>query len=252
MSRLRQRTFAFEEGNRIFEKARELDAKGVDRFSSQYAPNVNRFLMDEEPLLASLWRHSFDNEPGIKVTAGEIWSVVGAGIPLGWAPLIFLPLAILYHYLIGWGKRGLAPYLCQGCGMIVCQKCHSDPRLEGMCNVCYQALYHRESIPREGRHLQMRRMAKGQSTRARIATILNLFLPGMGFTLLKDSVFGRICLFWFILGSLVAAFWNTILPCPYPVWHTGGPEFLPLFMGGMVVAYLVIQILFIRKVRSKG
>ena len=121
----------------------------------------------------------------------------------------------------------------------------------GLCSPCYQALYQREHISKERRHGQIRKMARFQSRRSRRLLILNLLLPGLGFSLLEEKPRGLLILFGFFFCMLLTGFWGNMLPVPMTVWETGGSAGSILAVLLLIPVYVVIQRKFLTKIRAR-
>ena len=120
-----------------------------------------------------------------------------------------------------------------------------------MCNPCYQALYERDTIPRDRRGQQVRRMVRWEVNRAKILFGLNIILPGVGFSLRDNRITGVLCVLGFFLLALATVFWNTILPLPFPVWETAKTSINLPFAVVLILGYLGIQVYFYTQLRSR-
>ena len=121
----------------------------------------------------------------------------------------------------------------------------------GLCSPCYQALYQREHISKERRHGQIRKMARFQSRRSRRLLVLNLLLPGLGFSLLDERPRGVLILFGFFFFLLLTGFWGNMLPVPMTVWETGGSALRILSVLLPIPLYVVIQKKFVTTIRAR-
>ena len=251
LSQLLRREFAFLKGAEEYHTARRIDAERVDYFTYIHSPNPNRFFMDEEPGESALWRHALYHDPETERAAEDVWRSTAAGIPLRQTPWVFLALAAVYVLFAARRRSGQEPFACSGCGQIVCGKCDAGAEVGGLCSPCYQALYQRENISKERRHGQIRKMARYQSRRSRRLLILNLLMPGLGFSLLEEKPRGMLVLFGFVFLALVTGFWSNMLPVPMTVWETGGSGWRSLFVLLLLVLYIVIQKRFVAKIRAR-
>jgi tetratricopeptide (TPR) repeat protein len=251
LSQLLRREFSFLRGAQEYQKARKIDAERVDYFTYIHSPNPNRFFMDEEPGTLALWRHAFYLGPETERAADDVWNSTAAGIPLQQAPWVFLSLTGVYVLLVSRRRSGQEPFACSGCGKIVCAKCDLGAEVGGLCSPCYQALYQRENISKERRHGQIRKMARHQSRRSRRLLLLNLLLPGIGFSLLEEKPRGILILVGFFFVVLVSGFWGNMLPVPMTVWETGGSILRFLFIPLLIGLYVAIQQRFVSKIRAR-
>jgi len=251
LSQLLRMEFSFLRGAQEFQAARKIDAKRVDYFIYIHSENPNRFFMDEEPPKIALWNYASYRDSETDRAAGDLWRSTAAGIPLEQTPWVFLVLIGVYVLFVSRRRRGQEPFGCSACGQIVCGKCDTGAEVGGLCSPCYQALYQRENIPRERRHEQIRKMARFQSRRSRRLLILNLLLPGVGFSLLEERPQGTLILFGFLLLTLVGMFWSAMLPVPMTVWETGFSVLRILSIVLLIVLYVVVQHRFLAKVRAR-
>ena len=251
MSQLLRREFAFLKGAQEYQTARRIDAERVDYFTYIHSPNPNRFFMDEEPRKGALWRHAFYRDTETERAADDVWRSTAAGIPLQQATWVFLALTGVYVLFVTRRRSGQEPFACSGCGQIVCGKCDTGAEVRGLCSPCYQALYQKENISKERRHGQMRKMARFQSRRSRRLLILNLFLPGLGFSLLEERPRGMLILFGFFFFILLTGFWGNMLPVPMTVWETGGSVWKVLAILLLIPLYVVIQRKFVTRIRAR-
>jgi len=250
LSQLLRREFSFIEGGRAFQEARRIDPGRVDYFAYIHSQNPNRFFMDEGPSRASCWQYALAGDGAHRKTAEDIWSLARSGVALAWAPWIFGFLTVAFLVQTRRRIERQKPVLCSGCGVIVCEKCQSGVATTKMCTQCYQALYTGKNIPRERRNQQIRKMARRRTGRVRRLVLMNLFLPGLGFSVHEDRIFGFFCLFLFLFLSLAAMSWNRLLPLPVVVWETAGATAHAEVLGGLLLFYLVVQLRFLWKLRS--
>jgi tetratricopeptide (TPR) repeat protein len=251
LSQLLRREFAFLKGADEYQWARKIDTERVDYFTYIHSPNPNRFFMDEEPRKTALWQHAFYSDPETERAADQVWRSTAAGIPLRQVPWVFLALAGVYVALAARRRSGLEPFACSGCGQIVCGKCDLGAEVGGLCSPCYQALYQRENISKERRHGQIRKMARYQSRRSRRLLILNLLVPGLGFSLVEDTPKGVLILLGFVFVGLVVGFWSSILPVPVTVWETEASVLRMLCFVMPIALYGFIQHKFVTKIRAR-
>ena len=94
-------------------------------------------------------------------------------------------------------------------------------------------------------------MARFQSRRSRRLLILNLLLPGLGFSLLEERPRGTWILFGFLFLVLVGMFWSAMLPVPMTVWETGVSVLRILSIVLLIVLYVLVQQKFLAKVRAR-
>jgi hypothetical protein len=251
LSQLLRMEFSFLRGAQEFQAARKIDAKKVDYFTYIHSPNPNRYFMDEEPPKMALWSYASYRDPETERVADDLWRSTAAGIPLRHTPWVFLVLIGVYVLFVSRPRGGQEPFACSACGQVVCGKCDKGAEVGGLCSPCYQALYQKENIPRERRHEQIRKMARFQSRRSRRLLILNLLLPGLGFSLLEESPRGALILFGLLFLVLVGMFWSAMLPVPMTVWETGGSVLRILSIVLLIVLYIVVQQRFFAKVRAR-
>lgn len=82
--------------------------------------------------------------------------------------------------------------------------------------------------------------------------MLNLLLPGLGFSLLEETSRGMLILFGFFLFLLLAGFWGNMLPVPMTVWETGGSLVTRVvWLLALVAIYAAIQQRFVTKLRAR-
>jgi tetratricopeptide (TPR) repeat protein len=251
MSQLLRREFSFLKGAQEYQRARRIDATRVDYFTYIHSPNPNRFFMDEEPRQGSLWRHAFYRNPKTERAADDVWRSTAAGIPLRQATWVFLALTGLYVVFVGRRRRGQEPFACTGCGQIVCGKCDTGAEVGGLCSPCYQALYQREHVSKDRRHGQIRKMARFQSRKTRRLLILNMLLPGLGFSLLEEKPRGMLILFGFFFSLVLIGLWSDMLPVPMTVWETGGSVLGMVAIVLLIPVYVVVQRKFMTKLRAR-
>jgi tetratricopeptide (TPR) repeat protein len=251
MSQLLRREFSFLKGAEEYQTARRIDAERVDYFTYIHSPNPNRFFMDEEPRKSALWRHAFYRDAETERAADDVWRSTAAGIPLRQATWVFLALTGVYVLFVARRRSGQEPFACSGCGQIVCGKCDRGAEVGGLCSPCYQALYQREHISKERRHGQIRKMARFQSRRSRRLLLLNLLLPGLGFSLLEEKPRGMLILFGFFFFLLLTGFWDNMLPVPMTVWETSGSVSRILSVLLLIPLYVVIQKKFVKTIRAR-
>jgi len=250
LSQLLRREFSFIEGGRAFQEARRIDPVRVDYFAYIHSLNANRFFMDESPSTASCWRYALEGDGEKGSTPAALWALAGSGVPLGWTPWIFGALAAAFLPL-AWNRRRLpVPMSCTGCGIIVCNKCHSGTAMTKMCTQCYQALYQGQSIPNERRNLQIRKMARSRASRFRRLLLLNALFPGLGFSVYEDRVSGFLMFFLFLFLALAGLFWDRLLPVPVVAWETPTPTSHFMIFSGLLILYVLVQARFFQKLRS--
>jgi tetratricopeptide (TPR) repeat protein len=251
LGQLLRREFSFLRGAQEFQAARKIDAKRVDYFAYIHSPNPNRYFIDEEPPKVALWSYASYRDPETERTADDLWRSTAAGIPLRQTPWVFLALIVVYVLFVSHRRSGQEPFACSACGQVVCGKCDKGAQVGGLCSPCYQALYQRENIPKERRREQIRKMARFQSRRSRRLLILNLLLPGLGFSLLEERPRGTLILFGFLFLVLVGMFWSAMLPVPMTVWETGVSVLRILSIVLLIVLYVLVQQKFFAKVRAR-
>ena len=81
--------------------------------------------------------------------------------------------------------------------------------------------------------------------------MLNLLLPGLGFSLLDERPRGVLILFGFFFFLLLTGFWGNMLPVPMTVWETGGSALRILSVLLPIPLYVVIQKKFVTTIRAR-
>jgi len=249
LSQLLRRDFDFIEGSREFEKARRIDPERVDYFAYIHTQNANRFFMDESPDTGSLWAYLMGDDSEVSPMTEALWVLAGTGIPVGWTPWVFVPLAAVFVVLMI-RRSGFEPFACSSCGVVICAKCQPGTRTAGICMPCYQSLYQKDQIVRERRNRQVRRMVLHQARRWRDLMAINLLFPGLGWSLLKERAMGMVLFFLFLFCTLMAIAWNRIFPSPWPIWETGQMNVAIGLGAVLLLAYLGIQVRFIQVLRA--
>jgi len=249
-SQLLRREFSFIEGGRVFQEARRIDPGRVDYFAYIHSLNANRFFMDEGPSRSSCWHYAFAAAGRGDPFAENLWALAGSGVPLDWAPWAFGGLAMAFLLLLGAGGGARRPVCCSGCGLVVCDKCHSGTAVTKMCTQCYQALYEGRVIPMERRSLQIRKMARHRSSRYRRLLLANVLFPGVGLSLCEERIHGMLYFLLFLFLALAGWGWRGILVSPVVVWEGGGAAVSLPILGGALLVYILAQVQFIRAIRA--
>lgn len=235
LSQVLRKEFLFFEGARAFQEARRLDPERVDAFVYIQSQQPNRFLMDVEPGVGSVWRHVLSPAMASDEVIRDLWRLASAGLPLEAGPWVFALFAGMYVLLVTRRRTGDEPFGCSGCGKVVCSRCQTGREVGGLCSPCYQALYQRREVSKDRRQEQIRRMAVHQASRSRRWMVLNIPFPGLGVYLAAGRPTGLLFLFGFLLALFAVIFWGAILPVPGPVWEEGGGV-VRWFLGALLVA----------------
>jgi tetratricopeptide (TPR) repeat protein len=228
------KTFISKKTDTEFQKARQLDSKLVDYYSSIDSPNMNRLVIDEVLSTPRLWRRFLSQLIGKEGLLFHLFKAWFENIPsrLGFLAPIFFLAFLIWMFKYAQAKRFLVR--CPMCGMPTYRIYLGPDGHEFICSKCSRMLLPKGKIlPRvaEKRSAEVHQFQRQSQFAGRF---LSLFFVGFGYLWREHFFKGLLLLFLFFIFILRFVYWNgVILPSvaqPSPIWSV-------ILWGGLFVLF---------------
>lgn len=169
LSQVSREMIDFSAGNEYFKSALSLDRIAVAEYSSLYARNPNRFVVDETLTDGDLWNYA-------KERSGKVATFGMTTIP---APLVTFTalLLILSLYVMNRRLKHRA-YRCKKCNTILCSRCEKRLIWGQLCPQCYGSLVKLDELDVKERVARLMSIYEKQRRRRNTLKILSFLLPG--------------------------------------------------------------------------
>jgi tetratricopeptide (TPR) repeat protein len=209
-----QETFLSRKIDKAFEKARQLDPKLVDYYSTIDSPNMNRLVIDEVLATSKLWRRFLTQYIGREGPLYRLFNAWFEKIP----SRTFLVPVLFLGFLIGMSRYSRAKRFftrCPMCGSPTYRfylgASDEEPDQELICFNCHRIFVQKEKLhPKitEKKSLQVRQFQKQNNF---ISKFLSFFFVGFGDLWKEHSLKGLFFLFIFFIFILRFIYWNGVM-----------------------------------------
>jgi tetratricopeptide (TPR) repeat protein len=217
-----QKTFISKKTDQAFQRARQLDSKLIDYYTSIDSSNMNRVVIDEVLSTSRLWQRILSQLIGREGLLFHLFRACFENIPsrIGFlSPIFFLGFLIgMYKYTQA--KRFLIK--CPMCGVPTYRIYLGPEGQEFICSKCSRILLPKGKIhPRivEKRSEEVRLFQKQNQFAGRF---LSLFFVGFGYLWREHPFKGLFFLLLFFIFILRFVYWNGVILAavaqPSPVW----------------------------------
>ncbi len=232
-----QKTFISKKTDQAFQKARQLDSKLIDYYSSIDSPNMNRFVIDEVLSTARLWRRvlsQFTGQEGLLFHLFKAWFET---IPsrIGFLAPIFFLVFLIGMYKYTQSKRSLLR--CPMCGTPTYRIYLGPEGQEFICSKCSRMLLPKGKIPPrilEKRSAEARRFQRENQFAAKF---LSLFFVGFGYLWREHPLKGLFFLFVFFIFILRFVYWNGVM---LPAITQPSPISSMVIWGGLFLFFYIL------------
>lgn len=241
LSQLYRESFRFDEGEKEYRKAKEIDSELLKFYSSIKGTSFNRCFIDESLRNWEIWKKALRHSKEREALAESVWAGFMKGIPLKRIPypLLFIFLGLItYHFL---ARKSLS-YYCIKCGKIVCKRCDGHRKEEGMCDQCYKVLIQLDGTSKDriDKILELRRF---QDKRNSILKVM-AFFPGLRDLYEGYLIKGMVFIFCFLGGAIWWFLWD-YLKTPFKIY--------PSILGPARLGFLLVFVsLYLYVVLVKG
>jgi tetratricopeptide (TPR) repeat protein len=248
-----QETFLSSKIDRAFQRARQLDPNLVDYYTNidlpNRPPNFNRLVIDEVLTPQRLWNRFLDQfigKEGFLFRLFKAWfEKIPTRVPF-LAPILFL------GFLIGMSrytrtKRFLTR--CPMCGSPTYRFYLGTSDQEFICFNCYRIFIQKEKLhPKivEKKSLQVRQFQKQNHL---ISRFLSFFFVGFGYLWREQTFKGLLFLFIFFTFILRFAYWNGVMPSPFPQLYSTLWRWIS--WGGLFVIFYILSIRQLYRLKPK-
>lgn len=240
LSRAYLSRYMFSESNESFNRAKELDAKRVDYFTTIYSEHANRMVVDLTIPLSVFWEKTFQPAEGEKLVSSYIWDRLFTGIPFRyWYAVLFIFLVFVCLVFINRSEFGFA-VSCEYCGVAVCRRCRRMIYENYLCKQCagiFKGKGEHTTSPKgkEGKMIQIEKYQKRSIT---IGKILSMILPGSGHLWSGHPFRGSVVLFSFFFVLLNLVYSNGLVVNPWQLSH--GRSYGDILILGSLLGILYI------------
>lgn len=237
LSIVSRETLEFEKGDEYFLSAQKLAPDAVSWFRTIFSKNPNRFVIDENLPMSTLWEYVFE----------KTHSTINFSIaPQNLTPAIALTIAILFYILNKYFKH--RAYRCKRCGKVLCTKCEKHVLWGRMCQQCYKSLIKIGELDAKERITILLAVYEHQKRRRSMIKIISFIMPGLGLIYAGNVLYGLFFL-WSFLFLLFLPISNWLFVPEMPGFsHTWLSMCSLLFMG---LVYITSNLITLRRL-SRG
>jgi tetratricopeptide (TPR) repeat protein len=189
LSEVSRETLDFEKGDEYFLSAQRLDRGAVSMFRTIFSRNPNRFVIDENLPMSTIWGYAEE-----KATKASIMGLLI--VPPAVMPVIALLMVILFYIFTGRFKH--TAYRCKRCGTIMCNKCEKRILWGHMCSQCYRSLIKLDELDAKERIARLLAVYEYQKRRRDIIKVISFIMPGSGQIYAGNVLYGLLFLWPFL------------------------------------------------------
>ncbi len=238
-----QETFLSGKTDKAFQKARQLDPKLVDYYTSIDPPNrpshPNRLVHDEVLTPQRLWNRllgQFIGKEGFLFRLFKAWfEKIPSRIPF-LAPILFL------GFLIGISRYSRAKRFltrCPMCGSPTYRFYLGTSEQDYICFNCHRIFVQKEKLHPEIVDKKSFQVSQFQKQDHLVGRFLSFFLVGFGY-LWREQIFrGIFFLFIFFIFILRFFYWRGVMPSPIPQLYSTILEWI--FWGGLFLIFYILS-----------
>lgn len=209
MSQAYREKLMFEEGEKRYHEAQDVDRKSTDAFTRVTAQNPGRPVVEGHLALKDLWKKAIDSNHG-QALAEVIWKALFGPLSLRISPLLAVAWLMGLFFKDSSRVRKRLPTTCQSCGRSICNRCQRQLFDFKVCNPCWSSLKIMRKRTEVSPHIR-------RGDRNYNAGLLLSFLPGGGHLYLRETFkgIGLVGAFFLLLGY---RFFGGIFH-PNLMWH---------------------------------
>ena len=235
-----QETLLSSEINKAFERARQLDPKLVDQYSTSEAMSMNRYVIDEVLTPGRLWKRymtQYIGREGLLFRLFKAWfERIPSRIPI-MAPILFL------GFMMGMSRYCRTKKFltrCPMCGSPTHRFYHGSSEQEFICFNCYRIFVQREKLYPTIADRKSIQVQQYQKQNQFVSKFLSVFLAGFGDLWQGYPFKGLLLLLIFFLFILRFVYWDGILPSffaqpPSSLWRW-------VIWGGLFLLFYVLAL----------
>ena len=235
-----QETLLSSEINKAFERARQLDPKLVDQYSTSEAMSMNRYVIDEVLTPGRLWKRymtQYIGREGLLFRLFKAWfERIPSRIPI-MAPILFL------GFMMGMSRYCRTKKFltrCPMCGSPTHRFYHGSSEQEFICFNCYRIFVQREKLYPTIADRKSIQVQQYQKQNQFVSKFLSVFLAGFGDLWQGYPFKGLLLLLIFFLFILRFVYWDGILPSffaqpPSSLWRW-------VIWGGLFLLFYVLTL----------
>lgn len=207
LSRAYRRMFRFEDAEKAFFEAMELDGARVDRYIDIYSENINRLLIDETVSRRDIIRQAHSMFLDEKVYAANVWDFLFSGVPYGQAVPV-LAVLILAGFFILLKDRFRIAVRCYMCGNTMCRRCEPGKTADLLCSQCSRVLKTAAVMEQSMKKEKIAQILRYHTVDDALARFFCIVLPGTGDIWKGKALQGTVvlALFFMLLSYLVLGF----------------------------------------------
>lgn len=188
LSQVYRETFDFDNGERYFISAQQLDINSVLYFRKIFGRDPNRFVIDEKLSQSEIWQYAFKRSTGYPYGLSIIPSILLVPISA---------IMMLIFFVLDKRLKNRA-YRCNRCGTIMCNKCEKHILWGHMCLQCYRSLVKLEELDAKERIARILAVYEYRKKKRERIKLLSLLLPGAGQIYAGYSLYGLIFMWPFL------------------------------------------------------
>ena len=234
-----QETFLSGKTSKAFEKARQLDPKLVDYYTSIDSPNINRQVIDEVLTARKFWRRILNQFVGKEGVPYRLFIAWFGKIP---SRIYLLPVFFL-GFLIGMSRYAYRKRFlnrCPMCGSPTFRFYLGASDQESICFNCHRIFIQKEKIHPKIKEKKSLQVSQFQKKNHRLSRFLSYFLVGFSDLWGGRAFFGLFLLFLFFIFIFRFVYWDGAmrlsLSHPSLVLARG------IFWGGLFIVFYLLSI----------
>ena len=239
LSQVYRVTLDFEQGEKYFISAQQLDSAAVSGFRLISSRNANRFVIDETLPFAVIWEYA--------------WEKAAGNTAMGLSTLgpVFMPPAAFFVGILAFvlnRRFKNRAYRCSKCGKILCSHCEKHILWRRMCSECYSSLVKLDELDAKGRIARIFTVYEHQKRRRDFLRVLSFIVPG-GCQIYAGNILYGLLFLWPFLFFILVVVMDTVFVMGMSNFSHSWLAALSLCL--MAVVYLISNIITRRRL-AKG
>jgi len=235
-----QENFLSSKIDKAFQKARQLDPKLVEYYSTIDSPHINRLIVDNLLTGKGLWKRVLDHFIGRE---GFLFHLFKAWFEMIPSRITFLVPILFLGFLIGMSRYSRAKRFltrCPMCGSPTYRFYLGTSDQEFLCFNCYRIFIQKEKLHPKFTEKKSTQVHHFQKQNHFLGRFLSFFFIGFDYLWREHLLTGLLSLFFFFIFILRFVYWNGVITSSLTL--PSSALWRLIFWGGLFILFYFFSI----------